>query len=392
MELQFANAMRRARSAAVVAAMVLLAWGSSGCAGGGGKPSLIVDHQGTSAVELYDLGASQLALGNLDEAEAAFRSSLELARKSGLDFAPPHEGMARILLRRNKLDEAEAEALHAQELDRHWTPVYWVLGKIAERNGNTDMALTHYEHGLIGAPQDPEITAAAADLLTRLGRPEDAEEFVRRSRREAGLPPAAGTTPPSARPSTGPQIPSRLDPFFPAGHEGLTPAVLAVFDQEQFTRGAMAVLIAGDGERGLAGALSSMGGLHEVTIRPPGDAEGRPEEPWIHRVLAMGLMETFPDGTFRPDGTLTRLALALWLEETIARLRNDHRVFELYRGQKSPFSDLADGHYGLNAARVAVDLKLLKLKRPGEFAPTDLVGMDEGIDALKRLAPALLGR
>jgi hypothetical protein len=120
-----------------------------------------------------------------------------------------------------------------------------------------------------------------------------------------------------------------------------------------------------------------------------GDIGGRPEESWIGRGLRVGALEPLPDGTFQPDQVMRRLALALWLEETIERLRNDRRVFSTYRGQPSPFADLPDTHYGLNAARLAVELGLLAPRADGRFAPDEPVAMGEGVAALRRL-PAVL--
>jgi len=353
-----------------------------------------MDTQGTSPVELYDLGMSHLALGNLEAAEDAFRRSLVLAARSGLDFAPPHEGMARILLKRNRLEQAEAEAMHAQELDNSWAPVYWVLGKINERQGHTDLALVHYQRGLIASPDNQELIATAADLLRRVGRNSEADE-IESGKIPAGKPP--GQRPPDrgAPPPASPlEAKTRrlLEPFFPKTPSALTPEVLAVFYQENLTRGALAILVTGDGEHGLAEALNRTTGIEEGTTRPPSDTQGRPEADWIHRALAMGLLEPYPDGSFKPDQTISRLTLALWIEETIARLRNDTSVFQLYRGQKSSFQDLPDGHYGLNAARIAVDLGLLEPRTPVQFAPDDLVRMEEGIEAVRRLGPALLGQ
>jgi tetratricopeptide (TPR) repeat protein len=373
-----------------------------GCAGRPHeKTTLVLDTEGTSAVELYDLGVSQLLAGNLDRAEEAFRSSLAVARKSGLDFAPPHEGLARVLLSRNDLEKAELEARYAQELDKFWTPVYWVLGKLKERDGDNEMALAHYERGLVSSPGDPELTEAAADLLTRMGREREAVELRKRGHAAPGgsstgrQSPRTTAKPPAGSPHGLSDLETRtrilLQPFFPDTEEVLTPRLLAVFQQDFLTRGALAVLITGDGEHGLAGALARSS-ITEGTITPPADTQHRPEDAWIDKALAMGLMETFPDGTFRPDQVMTRLTLSLWIEETIARLRNDRRVFDLYRGQKSPFPDIPDGHYGLNAARVAVDLGLLKAGLNGAFGLEKSVTVAEGVHAVSRLGPALLGQ
>ncbi|TPW09759.1 MAG: hypothetical protein FD129_2103, partial [bacterium] len=84
--------------------------------------------------------------------------------------------------------------------------------------------------------------------------------------------------------------------------------------------------------------------------------------------------------------------LSLWAEETIARLRGNSKVFSLYKGTPSPFSDLKSTHYAFNAARIAVDLKLIQPDPDGRFDPDRPVSMDEGVAAVRNFVPALMGK
>ncbi len=417
---------RRFFTAAVAALFLAL----PGCSGGPSPgPGLIADFTGTSPVEYYDLGFNRLLQGDDKGAEEAFMASLKMAGKNGLDFAPPHEGMARLFLKQGKLAEAEVQAETALELDSHWTRAYWVLGKVAEIQGREPLALAQYERALIYDPGDPEVTEAAVGLLKRLGRDKEAREVLERSEAirakrsdmprgvsggegspasgardgapasaggsaaREGAPTSSGGSASTLREGSPASERARvlLEPFFPKTVGQLSPKVLAVFDQPRFTRGALAVVAVGDGEHVLARAFHRSVRPDEELSRPPLDAPGRPEERWIHRVLALGLMEMLPDGTFRPDEPVSRMTMALWIEETISRLRNQQQVFSLYRGQKSPFPDLPDGHYGLNAARIVTELGLIPPLSDGRFAPEQPLGMDEGVEAVRRLAPALMG-
>lgn len=375
-------------------------------------PKSALESETRSPVTLYDIGVGRLVLGDLDGAEKAFLRSLGRARAIGIDFAPPHEGMARLLLARGKLDPARFEALAALELDRNWTPTYLVLGKIEEREGNAETALAHYERGLVLNPVDEDLVAAATGLLRKMERSREAgelEERARRLRTRAASPRTSSSSPnaaaPGAAPSTGgsasPADPSdsdtlgagtvaRLRPFFPEVAGQLSPRLLAVFQQPRFTRGALAVLAIGDGEHGLGRLFERSAGSREGTDRAPEDIRGRPEERWIHRALAGGVLDPLPDHTFQADQCLSRSALALWAEEIVERIRRDSRVFGLYRDQPSPFSDLPAGHYALNAARLVMDLKLLPPVGEGRFGVDEPVSMAEGLALLERLG-VLLG-
>lgn len=357
------------------------------------RPLLIVDSRGESPVELYDQGVALLVRGNDKDAEQAFRRSLTLARKSGIDFAPPHEGLARVLLKRGKLAEAYIEADHASELDPAWSAAFWVLGQIAEREKNDEMALVRYQQGLGRDPTNAEIRAAAAALLHRMGREREAAEVEaaapRPRSRSAGVAPSpADSVPPAPFEATR----QRLLPLFPENSAQLARPILAVMSGPLLTRGALAVLLTADGRHSLARGLESSMADLDTFGRPPEDVVGRPEEGYIVRALMLGVLENLPDGRFHPDDPVTRQALALWVEETIARLQHREDVFRLYRGEPSPFPDLPDGHYALNAARVAVDLGLVRPVDGGRFAPDRPLTMDEGFGAVMRLVPALAGQ
>lgn len=389
------------RGGLVAAGLVLLL----APAGATGKePRLALESETRSPVTLYEIGVSRLVLGDLEGAETSFRLSLGRATAIGIDFAPPHEGIARLLLARGKLDAARFEALAAIELDRTWTPAYLVLGKIEEREGNPETALAHYQRGLVLDPVNDDLSAAAVELLRKMDRDREAtdlEERVRRLRARAAV--SAPTATPGGAPqlpaSTAPAAPAEappvdsltaatrtaLRPFFPEVVEKLSPRLLAVFQQPRLTRGALAVLAVGDGDHGIGRLFERSAGSRDGADQPPEDTRGRPEERWIHRALAGGVLETLPDNTFQPDQSLTRAALALWVEEMVERVRRDPGVFSLYRGQPSPFSDIPADHYALNAARLVTDLKLLPPVAASRFGLDDPVSVSEGIRLLERM-------
>jgi len=74
----------------------------------------------------------------------------------------------------------------------------------------------------------------------------------------------------------------------------------------------------------------------------------------------------------------------------IARLRGNEKVFDLYRGSESPFTDMKSTHYAYNAARIVVDLKMVT-PEAGAFEPDRPLSMDEGVAAVQRFVPALAG-
>jgi hypothetical protein len=388
-------------------------------AGARESPPRLADTPVGSAVEAYDLGASLLAAGDLKGAEAAFRKSFAMAKKLGIDFAPPHEGMARVHLAKEKWAEARFESQVATELDPSWVRGWLVRGLVAEKEGDDEVALAWYERGLMVEPTNEELGGAAVALLERLGRTGEAARLVERQRRlratrgeeshlgSRGGSGAAGSTPATGAPGemrtpaaggeaaagegAGPHGVSRrrLATFFAEQPAPEDPALLAVFAESLLTRGALAVLATADGRSSLSRLVGGAPDDVESQFRSPEDVAGRPEAAWINRALLNGVMEAFPDGGFHPDRPVTRQTFALWVEETIARSRRGNEVFRLYRGQPSPFADLPNTHYAYNAARIVVDLRLIAPRAGGRFGLDEPLTMDEGIAALKKLVPAL---
>jgi hypothetical protein len=382
-------------------------------AGAQGSPPRLADTPVGSAVEAYDLGASLLAAGDLKGAEAAFRKSFDMARKLGIDFAPPHEGMARVHLAKEKLSEARYESQVATELDPSWVRGWLVRGLVAEAEDDEEVALAWYERGLMVEPTNEELGGAAVALLEKMGRGGEAKRLAERQRKlriESGEPvaprPAADRAAPArddsgrptrddraapARDDSGPDALARrrIATFFSEPPTPEEPALLAVFAESVLTRGALAVLATADGRSSLARLVGGAPAEVESQFRSPGDVAGRPEAPYINRALLNGVMEAFPDGGFHPDRPVTRQTFALWVEETIARVRRGSDVFRLYRGQPSPFADVPNTHYACNAARIVVDLGLLAPRPGGRFGLDEPLTMDEGIAALRRLVPAL---
>lgn len=364
-------------------------------------PPRLADTPVGSAVEAYDLGASLLDAGDLKGAEAAFRKSFDMAKKVGIDFAPPHEGMARVHLAREKLAEARYESQVATELDPSWVRGWLVRGLVAEQEGDDEVALAWYERGLIVEPTNEDLGKAAVALFERLGRTAEASRLAARQRKlriESGK--EVAPRPPAGQPEhaatlseveAGPQgrARRRMAQFFAEQPTPEDPALLAVFAESLLTRGALAVLATADGRSSLSRLVGGAPDDIESQFRSPGDVAGRPEAAWINRALLNGVMEALPDGGFHPDRPVTRQTFALWVEETIARSRRGSDVFRLYRGQPSPFSDLPNTHYAYNAARIVVDLGLIAPRQGSRFALDEPLTLDEGIVALKNFVPAL---
>jgi hypothetical protein len=107
----------------------------------------------------------------------------------------------------------------------------------------------------------------------------------------------------------------------------------------------------------------------------------------IEIVTRLGLMESYPDRTFRPEEAVTRAALAMTLEQVLSVAVNDARLKTHHVGQASPFTDVRSDHFAFNAAVVVTTRGLMEAERPtGAFRLDRAVSGPEALLAIRKLA------
>lgn len=117
--------------------------------------------------------------------------------------------------------------------------------------------------------------------------------------------------------------------------------------------------------------------VYDTQFRPPEDVTAYPTEKkeqaplatdianhwakhWIEDVLKLGVMDVFPDHTFRPDEKITRAHYALFIQNILIAITGDASLASKYFGQESRFPDVNPTHYAYNAICLAVDRGIMK--------------------------------
>jgi hypothetical protein len=108
----------------------------------------------------------------------------------------------------------------------------------------------------------------------------------------------------------------------------------------------------------------------------------------IVQVHRLGLRSMrIKNGAFQPDRALTRVELALLIEDVL------HAELDIGRtqfiGTDSPFSDLSSNHTGFNAVMTAVTRGLMQGNQDGVISPDALVSGAEVILVLHNLESIL---
>ena len=109
----------------------------------------------------------------------------------------------------------------------------------------------------------------------------------------------------------------------------------------------------------------------------------------VEEIVELGVLELYPDGTFRPLENVTRLELAQTLQRILVYSLGDNFLATKFVGSESPFSDVDNSHFAFNAIMLATTRGLMKGTAKGTFDPTGSVSGAEILDALERLKPLL---
>lgn len=110
------------------------------------------------------------------------------------------------------------------------------------------------------------------------------------------------------------------------------------------------------------------------------DIDGHWAKSWIDDVMELGVIDAFPDHTFRPDEKITRANYAVFLQNILLVVTGDDALATKYIGTPSRFPDVNPTHYAYNAICLSVDRGIMKANTmDGAFGMTDPVS---GADAL----------
>lgn len=101
----------------------------------------------------------------------------------------------------------------------------------------------------------------------------------------------------------------------------------------------------------------------------------------IYKLVALGVLEGYPDGSFKPDNTITRAEFAK-IADVVAGLK---AVAGGMKGTPSVFSDVTADHWANGWINVAAAQSYVKGDPIGTYRPADQVNMAEVVTVLLRI-------
>jgi len=105
---------------------------------------------------------------------------------------------------------------------------------------------------------------------------------------------------------------------------------------------------------------------------------------WVEITLELGVMEVFPDGSFKPGDYLKRYEFAMAIQSILVNLQKDRTMARKYIGETSRFPDVKRDHFAYNAMALSAERGIITpQKLNGDFSPNSTVSGLEALEIIK---------
>jgi tetratricopeptide (TPR) repeat protein len=348
------------------------------------------------------LAFARLRAGRLEEASSAFGAVLT----DRPDDLPALVGAASAAVRRGDVDAALAFYRRAQAaapddalvrkrlaaLRLQVTERRMGLAQAAVERGDADTAAREYAAALEAAPEVAGVRLKLAELVASRGDVPGALALLEAdpsgdrqvALRRAGLLMEEQEFARAAEVYRGLLARDPADEAARAGEKGARESLELLSMPEEYrrireaplaTRADLAALVAVR-----VGALRRAGpGEPRVAV----DIGGSWAREYVARVLALGIMEVYPNHTFQPGATVRRVDLARAAARTLDRLG-------FSRGQAPAPADMSRSHLDYEAVERVLAAGLMGLSASGGFEPWRPVSGSEAIDVVDGVARLVL--
>jgi len=364
----------------LVSLIVVIAWLSSGC---GGKNTLIKQGLMDTPQAHYSQGKSLLKEGKVDEARKEFNRAIHLDPK----FAPGYEGMELVYMLKGDIKSAHKYVDKSLGLDNKWVPAYVAKGRILVAEGKYKDGINWFNKALKMDKTNEDAYIYKGEAYIKLNDYDNAENTYKE-----GLNALPNSTIINEKWKNLQDI--------RRASAGLPPEYIVIARVPAITRADLAALFVVElnidkimKKRGAPeykkfyAPRANIMGKKEVSSSPqlPQDVQNHWAKHYIEKVINYGIMETYPDGTFKPNEKLTRANFALFVQNFLIKVTGDEGLGTRFIGSASPFPDVPNSHYAFNSIMVVTTRGIMKAKLDGKFGLTDPVPGKDALLILKKV-------
>ena len=329
----------------------------------------------------YDRGQRALSTGDLASAQ------IEFERAQGLDpkFAPADEGLGLVRLAQGKRVEAKKLLEVAKTKDKTYAPAWIGMGRVHDADKKFEDALGEFREAL------KRDTAGRWAKTTRYYMGQTYEHQSNFALAQEAYAAALTLDPGYAQAD---QAWKRLNEM-QRTMTGVSPEYQTIARAAAVTRAELAALLVN--ELPLDRIFQKKDQRRETAFQAPGTA-GQANQPnqipdtqnswakaYVDRMVAVGAMELYPDGHFKPTETITRVELAQVVQNILIAALHDPKLATAYIGNTSTLSDVPRSHFAFNAVTLAISRGIMAPKADGTFGLADTVSGTEALQAIRLL-------
>ena len=106
---------------------------------------------------------------------------------------------------------------------------------------------------------------------------------------------------------------------------------------------------------------------------------------FIEKALNAGIMQKYPDGTFRPDQKVNRAEFAMLIQNFLVKAYDDQSIETKHFGDNSPFADVLNTAPIFNAVMVVSTRGIMTGRDDGTFQPLAVVSGAESLNIIRNL-------
>lgn len=344
----------------------------------------------------YNQGKRFLEKDDLSNALREFNEAKSLKA----NFAPAYEGIALVQILEKNFAEAENNIDKSLSEDGDWIPAVVARGRLYSAQGEYEDAIDEFDDALDdidGSKSKFDKKSVRMDALYHKG---DAyrqwEKYIDAQTTFQQILEIDNT---NVKASTAIQELAA----YQAAVAGQSPELKMIAKQKEVTRADVAVLFVTelplekifrkstrkDAVQFKAPDAGVMGKREEEKSETPATAEDVPGNHWaksfIDEALQTGIIEKFPDGTYRPEEKVNRAEFAKLIEHFLVKAWDDRGLETEYFGNTSPFSDVLNTSPIFNAIMVVSTRGIMPGHEDGTFKPLAAVSGTDALNIIRNL-------
>lgn len=115
-----------------------------------------------------------------------------------------------------------------------------------------------------------------------------------------------------------------------------------------------------------------------IAYATPTDVKGTAYETAVDRLISLGLLTGYPDGSFKPDATITRAEFAAVIVRALGETAG------VQQGSTTRYIDVPSTHWAAGLINRASSLGIIKGYSDGKFGPSDAVTYEQAVTMMVR--------